>query len=80
MLLASTGHDVYVVGGAVRDLLLGNPPKDFDLLTTAQPHQVSACSATPIVVHCGCMHSCLHSCDLIISSGDLMSASGIIPR
>ncbi len=34
------GHDVYLVGGAVRDLLLGNTPKDFDLLTTAQPQQV----------------------------------------
>ena len=37
----AAGHDAYVVGGAVRDLLLGNPPKDFDLVTTAQPQQVS---------------------------------------
>ena len=34
------GHEVYVVGGTVRDLLLGGTPKDFDLLTSAEPHQV----------------------------------------
>ena len=28
------------VGGAVRDLLLGLEPKDYDILTTATPRQV----------------------------------------
>lgn len=31
-----------MVGGAVRDLLLGRQPKDFDILTTATPVQVPA--------------------------------------
>ena len=35
------GHEGYLVGGAVRDLLLGAQPKDFDILTTATPVQVS---------------------------------------
>src|SRR5574338_1190534 len=30
----------YLVGGSVRDLLLGRRPKDFDVGTSAHPHQV----------------------------------------
>ncbi len=38
--LAGAGYKGYVVGGAVRDLLLGKPPKDFDVATDATPEQV----------------------------------------
>ena len=34
------GFEAYVVGGAVRDLLLGVEPKDFDIATNATPEQV----------------------------------------
>jgi len=34
------GHELYVVGGAVRDMLLGNQPKDFDLATDATPEKI----------------------------------------
>src|SRR3954452_10008110 len=34
------GHIAYLVGGSVRDLLLGRRPKDFDIGTSAHPHQV----------------------------------------
>jgi poly(A) polymerase len=34
------GHSAYLVGGSVRDLLLGRRPKDFDVGTSAHPHQV----------------------------------------
>src|SRR6187549_3974165 len=33
-------HTAYLVGGSVRDLLLGRKPKDFDIGTSAHPHQV----------------------------------------
>ena len=33
-------HVGYLVGGGVRDLLLGRPPKDFDIGTSAHPHEV----------------------------------------
>jgi len=33
-------HIAYLVGGSVRDLLLGRRPKDFDVGTSAHPHQV----------------------------------------
>src|SRR5260221_3424124 len=33
-------HVAYLVGGSVRDLLLGRRPKDFDIGTSAHPYQV----------------------------------------
>ncbi|TMH81277.1 MAG: polynucleotide adenylyltransferase PcnB [Betaproteobacteria bacterium] len=38
--LHAQGHQAYVVGGAVRDLLLGLRPKDFDVATDAYPEEV----------------------------------------
>ncbi|MCL4104363.1 UNVERIFIED_CONTAM: hypothetical protein GTU68_047325 [Idotea baltica] len=38
--LRSGGFQAYLVGGAVRDLLLGNRPKDFDIATDATPEAV----------------------------------------
>ena len=38
--LQEAGFEAYVVGGAVRDLLLGLRPKDFDVATNATPEQV----------------------------------------
>lgn len=38
--LRSQGHQAYLVGGAVRDLLLGGSPKDFDVATDATPEDV----------------------------------------
>jgi poly(A) polymerase len=40
--LQEAGHKAYVVGGAVRDLLVGRRPKDFDVATDATPEQVKA--------------------------------------
>ena len=39
--LHQAGFEAYVVGGAVRDLLLGHKPKDFDVATNATPKQVN---------------------------------------
>jgi poly(A) polymerase len=39
---AEAGLEAYIVGGAVRDLLLGLRPKDFDVATDATPEQVKA--------------------------------------
>ena len=40
--LASQGFQAFLVGGAVRDLLLGGHPKDFDVATDATPEEVHA--------------------------------------
>ena len=38
--LVRHGYEAYLVGGCVRDLLLGRRPKDFDVATSARPEQV----------------------------------------
>ncbi|MEF3082946.1 polynucleotide adenylyltransferase PcnB [Luteimonas sp. SMYT11W] len=38
--LHEAGHEAYLVGGAVRDVLVGLTPKDFDIATDATPEQV----------------------------------------
>ena len=38
--LHAQGYEAYIVGGAVRDMILGRRPKDFDVATSASPRQV----------------------------------------
>ena len=38
--LRRAGYDAYLVGGCVRDLLIGRMPKDFDVATSAHPEQI----------------------------------------
>ena len=38
--LRSAGHLAYLVGGCVRDLLLGVRPKDYDIATDARPDRI----------------------------------------
>jgi poly(A) polymerase len=38
--LRQHGYDAYIVGGAVRDLIVGLEPKDFDVATNATPEQI----------------------------------------
>lgn len=40
--LRSFGHQAYLVGGCVRDLLVGRQPKDFDVATSAHPGEIRA--------------------------------------
>lgn len=42
-LLQSNGYAAYVVGGCVRDSLLGFEPKDWDICTSATPEEVKHC-------------------------------------
>ncbi len=38
--LSDSGYKAYLVGGGVRDILLGREPKDFDVATDAQPREI----------------------------------------
>ena len=38
--LQQAGFEAYIVGGAVRDLLLDRTPKDYDLSTSATPEEI----------------------------------------
>src|SRR3954469_22508655 len=40
--LRSAGHEAYLAGGCVRDLLLGREPQDYDVATSATPDIVLA--------------------------------------
>jgi len=40
LLLEQQGYEAYVVGGCVRDSLLGVEPKDWDICTNATPDQI----------------------------------------
>ncbi len=40
--LNKSGYDAYLVGGGVRDILLGLKPKDFDIATNATPDEIKA--------------------------------------
>ena len=35
--LQKAGFETYIVGGAIRDMLMGRTPKDFDISTAATP-------------------------------------------
>ena len=48
--LADAGYEAYIVGGAVRDLLVGMRPKDFDVATNATPEQVKACFRRAFII------------------------------
>jgi len=38
--LNNFGYEAYIVGGAIRDLIIGKKPKDFDVVTNATPKQI----------------------------------------
>src|ERR1044071_7070870 len=48
--LREAGLSAYVVGGAVRDLLLGIAPKDFDIATDARPEQIKPLFRRALVI------------------------------
>lgn len=48
--LRSAGHLAYLVGGGVRDLLLKQKPKDFDISTSARPEEVKALFRNSILI------------------------------
>ncbi|MCL4737272.1 MAG: polynucleotide adenylyltransferase PcnB, partial [Burkholderiaceae bacterium] len=48
--LQEAGYEAYIVGGAVRDLLVGMKPKDFDVATDATPEQVKQCFRRAFII------------------------------
>lgn len=52
--ITNAGYEAYVVGGCVRDFLLGREPEDWDITTSAKPEQVKA--LFPRTVDTGLQH------------------------
>ena len=57
--LCGAGFSAYVVGGCVRDGLLGKEPKDWDICTSARPEQLQAVFCGDHVVETGLKHGTL---------------------
>lgn len=54
--LIRRGYSAYVVGGCVRDSLLGKTPEDWDICTSALPEETEACFPEARVVETGLRH------------------------
>jgi tRNA nucleotidyltransferase (CCA-adding enzyme) len=54
--LKTNGYDAYAVGGCVRDSLLGIPPHDYDICTSAKPNETKRCFPDNTVVETGLQH------------------------
>lgn len=54
--LKEKGFEAFVVGGCVRDCILGKPPKDWDICTSALPEQVMYCFQNHQVIETGLKH------------------------
>lgn len=58
-MLTGGGHEAFVVGGAVRDLLCGAPVHDWDIATSALPEQTAAVFSQYRVIETGLKHGTL---------------------
>lgn len=55
-ILERNGHEAYIVGGCVRDYLMGTPPHDWDVTTSADPEQIKASFSGYRTVDTGIKH------------------------
>lgn len=54
--LTAAGHEAYLVGGCVRDLLRGVEPHDWDICTSALPEETERCFAGQRIIETGLKH------------------------
>ena len=57
--LRECGHSAYIVGGSLRDLLLGGVPHDWDVTTSARPEQTLAAFSDFTTIPTGLQHGTL---------------------
>lgn len=55
-ILKSCGHEAFVVGGCVRDAILGSVPSDWDITTSALPEEISCCFKNYRTINTGLKH------------------------
>src|SRR3954462_11622907 len=54
--LVAAGFEAHLVGGGIRDLLLGRVPADFDVATSARPEEVVALFGSTFAIPTGLQH------------------------
>lgn len=57
--LESHGHEAFIVGGCVRDGLLGRAPNDWDICTSASPEEMKRCFSNLRIIETGVKHGTL---------------------
>ena len=51
--LENSGHEAHIVGGCVRDALMGKTPEDWDITTSALPSQTMTCFEGSTIIETG---------------------------
>ncbi len=69
--LKVSGYEAYLVGGCVRDQLMGKNPHDYDITTNALPEAVKACFADLPVIETGLKHGTV----TVISDGQAVEVT-----
>ena len=64
--LESCGFEAYIVGGCVRDAILGKIPKDYDISTSAKPEEIKKCFEGYNIIETGIKHGTV----TIVSEGE----------
>lgn len=64
--LYKNGFEAFLVGGCVRDFILGKVPYDFDITTNALPHEMKECFKEYKVIETGLSHGTL----TVVSEGE----------
>lgn len=64
--LESRGFEAYIVGGCVRDSLMGLTPEDYDITTNALPEQIKNCFADTKTIDTGIKHGTV----TVVSGGE----------
>lgn len=64
--LENNGFEAYIVGGCVRDQILGRKPKDYDITTSAKPDEIKACLSGYTTVDTGIKHGTV----TVVSDGE----------
>ncbi len=65
-ILNNNGYEAYLVGGCVRDALMGIPPHDFDLTTNALPDEIIKCFDGMRIIETGLKHGTV----TVVSDGE----------
>ena len=64
--LEQNGFEAYIVGGCVRDQILGNTPKDYDITTSASPEEIKGCFTGYNTIDTGIQHGTV----TVVSGGE----------
>ena len=65
--LRDAGHQAHLVGGGIRDLLLGRTPADFDVATSAVPEDVLSLFGSTFAIPTGLQHGTV---TVLVGQGD----------